>query len=240
MTATTDPIAVEQALPATTPLSTLLREGTRPEHEAAEQTGFVEALMAGRLDRAAYTDLAVQQHAIYTALEAASAQIRTQPGGEAIVFDELTRIPSIEADLAFLLGPDWAQQMRVLPAAERYAARLRETGTSLPAYAAHAYTRYLGDLSGGQIIQRMLQRHYGFGEEGVSFYHFADIPKPKPFKDAYRERLDALELDEDARAAAVAEAKQAFEYNRALFAELGELHLREAGARSDGSPGVQM
>ncbi|MCC2318591.1 biliverdin-producing heme oxygenase [Cellulomonas chengniuliangii] len=225
MTTTTHSPAVEQAA-TTTPLSTLLREGTRPEHEAAEQMGFVEQLMAGHLDRAAYTDLAVQQHAIYTALEAASAEIRAQPGGETIVFDELTRVPSIEADLAFLLGPDWAQQMRVLPATERYAARLRETGSSIALYVAHAYTRYLGDLSGGQIIQRMLERHYGFGAEGVSFYHFAQIPKAKPFKDAYRERLDALDLDEDQRATAVAEAKRAFEHNRALFAELGALHLR--------------
>lgn len=211
---------------ARTPLSTLLREGTRPEHEAAESMGFVEQLMAGRLDRAAYTDLAAQQHAIYSALEAASAQIRTDPVGAPLVFDELTRVPSIEADLEFLVGPGWAGEIRILPATARYAARIAETGTSVGLYVAHAYTRYLGDLSGGQIIQRMLERHYGFEAEGVSFYHFAGIPKVKPFKDTYRERLDALDLDDDARTQAVAEAKAAFEHNRAMFAELGELHVR--------------
>ena len=42
------------------PLSVALREGTRGEHETAERSGFVELLLAGRLDRAAYADLAAR------------------------------------------------------------------------------------------------------------------------------------------------------------------------------------
>ena len=82
--------------------------------------------------------------------------------------------------------------MRVLPATQVYVDRLAQTADSLPRYAAHAYTRYLGDLSGGQIIKRMLQRHYGFTSEGIAFYDFPRSTRLKPFKDVYRERLDAL------------------------------------------------
>ena len=207
-----------------TPLSLRLREGTRPEHEQAESSGFVEKLMAGELDIAAYADLAAQQWAIYGALEDASAAIRSDAQGATLVFDELTRTPEIEKDLAFLVGRDWTERITIRPATERYVARLRQVGTSLPAYAAHAYTRYLGDLSGGQIIKRMLERHYGLSGDGLAFYTFVEIPKSKPFKDVYRERLDGLDLSPEQLDETVAEAKLAFRLNSDLFADLGAVH----------------
>jgi heme oxygenase len=206
-------------------LSLLLREGTRSEHQQAESEGFVSRLMAGGLDVAAYADLAAQQLVIYTALEEASSAVREDARGASLVFDELTRVPAIERDLTHLYGASWATEIRILPATTSYAARLREVGGSLPHYAAHAYTRYLGDLSGGQIIQRMMQRHYGMGAAGLEFYDFPEIPKAKPFKDLYRERLDGLALTPDEVDLAVAEAQEAFRLNRAVFVELGRVHL---------------
>jgi heme oxygenase len=39
---------------------------------------------------------------------------------------------------------------------------------------AHAYVRYLGDLSGGQIIGGRIKRAYGLkGKEGTAFYDFS-------------------------------------------------------------------
>ena len=214
------------ALPHAVPLSVALREGTRGEHETAERSGFVELLLAGGLDRAAYADLAAQQLVVYTALEAAGARLKDDGAHGGLVFDELTRVPAIEADLDHLYGPAWRTQVRVLPATRAYVDRLALTADSLPRYAAHAYTRYLGDLSGGQIIKRMLQRHYGFTAEGIAFYDFPQIHKLKPFKDVYRERLDALVLDDDDRAAVVEEARLAFRLNADVFGELGAAHVR--------------
>lgn len=230
MTTTVDAPALPLAdASASAPLSALLRVGTREEHSAAETMGFIETLMSGGYGahgRAAYTSLAVQQHAIYRALEEAGARVAATPEGAAagIVLPALTRTPQIEADLASLVGEDWASQITYLPATQRYVERLLASAASLASYAAHAYTRYLGDLSGGQVIKVMLQRHYGLGDDCVQFYTFTDIAKPKVFKDEYRALLDALPLDEDGRAAAVAEAQEAFRLNRALFAELGRIH----------------
>ncbi|WP_166843893.1 heme oxygenase (biliverdin-producing) [Isoptericola sp. BMS4] len=206
------------------PLSARLREGTRAEHAEAESEGFVERLLAGDLDVHAYADLAVQQHAIYTALERAGERMRHDDRGRALVFDALTRVPAIERDLAHLYGPGWRDTARVLPATEQYVDRLRAVGGDLPSYAAHAYTRYLGDLSGGQVVKRMLQRHYGLSVAGLEFYTFPAIDKVKPFKDLYRERLDALALDAAEADAAVAEAQVAFRLNRAMFVDLGVAH----------------
>ncbi|MFC8734071.1 heme oxygenase (biliverdin-producing) [Luteimicrobium sp. NPDC057192] len=208
----------------TAPLSRRLREGTRPEHEQAEASGFVEQLLAGRLDVGAYADLAAQQLAVYRALEAESTVVRSDARGASLVFDELTRVPSIEQDLAVLVGPDWRERITIHPATLAYVAHLQGTGSDLARYAAHAYTRYLGDLSGGQIIKRMLERHYDLGPEGLAFYTFDEIPKSKPFKDVYRERLDGLGLDDGEVARAVEEAKLAFRLNAAMFADLGAVH----------------
>ncbi|MBO0610541.1 biliverdin-producing heme oxygenase [Myceligenerans salitolerans] len=205
-------------------LSALLREGTRADHTAAETEPFVEHLMSGALDRSAYADLAAQQLVVYQALEEVGAAMRDDARGGPLVFDELTRVPAIERDLAFLYGEDWRDRIRILPAAREYAARIRETAPSVPHYAAHAYTRYLGDLSGGQIVRRMMERHYGLDGAGLAFYAFPEIPRAKVFKDAYRERLDALLLDEAEAAAALAEARRAFRLNRAVFAALGQAH----------------
>lgn len=210
--------------PAPAVLSADLRAGTRQEHGEAEHTPFMEDLVAGRLDRSAYAALAEQQLFVYRALEQASATVARDAVGATLVFDELTRVPAIELDLQHLLGDGWAERVRPLPATQAYVDRLHAVGDSLPHYAAHAYTRYLGDLSGGQILRRMMQRHYGFEDAGVAFYDFPQIHKLKPFKDVYRERLDALPFDAPTRAVVVDEARLAFRLNRAVFAELGELH----------------
>ena len=92
--------------------------------------------------------------------------------------------------------------------------RSRNCGGSL---SAHHYVRYLGDLSGGQVIGRMMQRHYGVSDECVTFYRFAEIPKTKPYKDNYRAALDALPIDAADRERLLAEATDAFLLNLNLF-----------------------
>ncbi len=228
MTAT--PAAASTALPTDpAPLSTLLRAGTRAEHEAAEGATFVEDLLAGRLTVRAYADLALQLHAVYTALEEVGEQVRRTPAGAGVVFDELLRVPALEADLAHLLGPGWRAQAGPLPATVAYADRIRSGGTDVGRYVAHAYTRYLGDLSGGQVIGRTVQRHYDVEDAGVGFYAFPAVPRPKPFKDLYRARIDALALTEAQCHQVVDEARVAFRHNRALFAALGERHTGPVG-----------
>ncbi|MGC5626959.1 heme oxygenase (biliverdin-producing) [Georgenia sp. Z1344] len=201
-------------------LSELLRSATAEEHTHAETRTFVTDLMGGALGRDAYIDLARQHHAIYTALEAAGRRLADHPVAGEFVRDELLRVPSIAADLHLLAGPDWAD-LDVLPVTHEYVARL-EAIDDAPTYLAHAYTRYLGDLSGGQVIARMLQRHYGMTPDELTFYTFTDIPKPKPYKDAWRAAMDAADLTEAERERCAAEAKYAFDLNAAVFVALGE------------------
>ena len=213
-------LAVEEELP----LSALLREGTRADHGAANSEDFIEQLMSGALNRAAYADLSAQLLVVYEALEQAGTAVRGDERGAGLVFNELTRVPAIEQDLAFLYGASWREEIRILPATREYADRVREVSGSLPHYAAHSYTRYLGDLSGGQIVKRMMKQHYDLDGDGVAFYTFPDIPKIKLFKDAYRNELDNLGLNDDEVAATLAEAHHAFHLNRVVFTGLAEVH----------------
>jgi len=88
-------------------------------------------------------------------------------------------------------------------------------------FVAHHYTRYLGDLSGGQAIGRILARTFGLEDDrGIAFYQFDAVPKPKPYKDEYRARLDALPLTAADQQRVVEEVKVVFGLNGALFAEL--------------------
>ena len=55
---------------------------------------------------------------------------------------------------------------------------------------AHAYTRYLGDLSGGQILQRLLTRSLELRPAELSFYDFPRYADLTALKADYRKALD--------------------------------------------------
>lgn len=79
---------------------------------------------------------------------------------------------------------------------------------------AHAYTRYLGDLSGGQVLGKLTQKSLGLRDtEGVSFFSFPGVSSPTRFKQLYRSRMNSVELTEAQRAEVLEEAVSAFEFN---------------------------
>ena len=208
-------------------LTIRLREATAAVHDDAENSGFMTALLDGELTPGAVADLAGQLRFIYGALEDSVRAVADTPEGAAIADARLERHDALERDLAFLVGPRWRSSIEALPSTTAYVNRLTELGRNRDASAllAHHYVRYLGDLSGGQIIARRLRDHYGIDGDGARFYDFSAVGKIKPYRDAYRDRLDALGLDDEVRDRIVAEAVLAFRMNTALFRELNARHL---------------
>ena len=221
-----------------TDFSTRLRRATMVEHREAETRSFISRLMAGDVPMPGFAALTAQYLAVYRELEAAAALMRTagaSAGAPASGFapalvaeladPALTRVPSLEADLAHLYGPDWESSVTVLDSTRAYADRLRDLAATSPAhFIAHHYVRYLGDLSGGQMIGRTLAKVYGPGDAGTSFYRFEQIPDARAYKIAYRARLDALDLPEDQATLLIDEAQLAFRFNAAVFIELGAVY----------------
>jgi heme oxygenase len=204
-------------LPAEPALSELVRERTMAAHHAAETRPFITALMGGELSLGAYTAYAAQLSYVYEALES-----RPRRAGDPSILDpRLRRADALHGDLLHLGVVDRDPEHPALPATAAYAAYLRGPAVDdLPAYLAHHYTRYLGDLSGGQAIARLVARHYGATDEQLSVFHVEGIVAV-PFKRAYRAGLDALPFTADDRKRFLAEADAAFAGNSAIFDELG-------------------
>lgn len=203
--------------------STTLRESTREVHERAENSSFMSALLDGSLPLEAYTSLAAQHYFIYRALEDAADAMVDDPVGAPFVIDELRRVPALAADLAHLAGPDWETEIRPLPATEEYVERLRTVAFEWPGgYVAHHYTRYLGDISGGQVIRSLLKRVHGVTGPGARFYDFGALGSPHAFRKHYRSLLDTAPWDAAERGQVVAEAVRAFELNIAVFEDLAK------------------
>lgn len=203
------------------PFSTALRERSSTAHSSSEHAGFMADLMKGEGSRDDYIALVAQHWFIYEALEGAADRLQGDPVASVFITEKLTRLPALEADLEFLLGADWRDQIEPLPTTRRYVARIEEVGATWPGgFVAHHYTRYLGDLSGGQFIGRLMARRFGFETNGIGFYIFAEIADPKAFKDVYRDQLDAAPWDAAEQDRVIDEVLLAYRFNTELFEDL--------------------
>lgn len=217
-------------------LSARLRDETADVHEAAERSGFMTRLLDGGLPVAAYVQLIGQYLPIYRSLEAAGDRLGDDPVAGPFARAQLARCHALETDLVSLAGTDWAANVRVTEATDEYAARIDAACSEWSGlFVAHHYVRYLGDLSGGQIIRRILRRTYDLADDrGLSFYVFDDIDNGVQFKKQYRTQLDATGLDTAECDRIVAEARRAFQLNLAVFDSL-ETDWNTAVPTSSGS-----
>lgn len=204
-------------------LATLLREGTKKAHTMAENVGFVKCFLKGVVEKTSYRKLVANLYFVYSAMEEEMERHQQHPILSKIYFQELNRQRSLEQDLKYYFGSQWREQVTLSPAGEAYVKRIREVSNSEQPelLIAHLYTRYLGDLSGGQILKGIAQRGMNLSDgEGTAFYEFEEIPDEKQFKATYRQRLDELPIDETTANRIVDEANAAFGMNMKLFQEL--------------------
>lgn len=206
-----------------TPFSQVLRSSTTTIHDRAHHSEYMSALLGGRLTVDEYALLAEQLYFIYTALEEAGDALAADPVAEPFVIDELRRIPGLVADLSYLLGPRWESRVAALPATAAYVERLREIAATWPGgYVAHHYTRYLGDLAGGQVVRATLRKAYGIEGAGALFYDFTEVGNPAAFRRRYRAALDSAPFDDRERERVADEAVHAFELNIAVLDQLAD------------------
>lgn len=196
------------------PIVTALYLRTRTLHVEAERTGIIRDLLRGEATREGYVLLLRNLLPAYQAMEQGLARHRGSPALDRLIDFRLDRATALEADLVALCGKRWSQGVPLLAEGERYARRIDKAaegdGTRL---IAHAYTRYLGDLSGGQILQRLLARSPGLQPTELSFYDFPRFSDLDALKADYRQALDnagALAADPQAL---IEEGAIAFSFN---------------------------
>ena len=202
--------------------STRLRRATLAEHKATEASPFVRRLLSRRLPIDGYAGMTAQWWFLYGALEREVAAHRTKPILAAFVDDDLCRLDALASDLDALLGADWRAKVEPLRGTEAYVERLGALADDWPAgLLAHHYLRYMGDLSGGQIIAKVVRRAYGpAGDAATRFYAFERIPDLAAYKATYRGRLDRVELDATGRQRLIDEVDLGYRLTERIFAEL--------------------
>ena len=205
-------------------LASQLREGTKKAHTMAENTGFLSCFLKGVVDKASYRTLVADLYFVYDAMEQEIGKLRAagHPVVGPVGFPELNRRESLEQDLAFYFGEGWRNSVKATPAAQEYVARIHQIAQESPELlVGHHYTRYIGDLSGGQILKAIAQKAMNLGEhDGLRFYAFDAIPDEQGFKANYRATLDALPIDQATADRIVTEANHAFHLNMTMFQEL--------------------
>ncbi len=206
-------------------LATELREGTRQSHTMAENTAFMKCFIQGVVTREAFRKLLSDLYFVYTALEAELYKHRHHVVINSIYFPELNRQANLEADLAYYYGDRWQELIAPSQAARDYVFRLHQIAATEPILlVAHAYVRYLGDLSGGQGLKNIVRTALDLPDGlGTRFYEFDDFPflgAIREFKGKYRDALNSLPIDKELAAIIVAEANHAFSLNRNLLDSL--------------------
>lgn len=203
-------------------LATKLREGTKKSHTMAENVGFIKCFLKGTVEKNSYRNLVANLYFVYSAIEEEMEKHKGHPVLSHIYYPELNRKDSLEQDLAYYYGPTWKEEVAPSPAGKEYVRRIREVSASEPELlVAQSYTRYLGDLSGGQILKKIAQTAMGLSDgKGTAFYEFPDISDEKAFKNEYRQALNDLPVDEAMGDRIVDEANDAFAMNMNMFKEL--------------------
>jgi heme oxygenase len=200
-----------------TGFASLLRSRTAEAHARAERTGVVAEVLAGTVTRPRYALWLRNLLPAYRELEHAAARHAARPGFGWMADPELQRAGPIAADLdALALAGEIPLLPPLLPSGQAYARRVKAAGEGAgDRLLAHAYTRYLGDLSGGQVIRRHLLRRFG-PDFPASFTEFPGIPRPGTFVAGLRVALDEAGRHVADPEQVLEEAVVAFELNISL------------------------
>jgi len=215
-------------------LSKELKEGTRKSHKEAENVHFVKDFVRGKIERNSYVKLLGGLYHVYSSMEEeldGLSQHNAWYRDNMHFPNELRRSTVLLEDWQYFTNSTSVPRLEdASDCTKEYVQRLHELGKSKGdsiLLLAHTYTRYLGDLSGGRVLGRVLRRTFSLPEEGQgwAFYRFDLIKSPNKFKVAYRKALDTIPLGTDGTDVdrIVDEANVAFLMNMRIFSEIDYL-----------------
>nr|QCI05453.1 Heme oxygenase [Crouania attenuata] len=205
-----------------TNLAQQLRQGTTKSHSMAENVSFVKSFLGGVVDKKSYRKLVANLFFVYVAIEEEMEKNQNHDSVKYIYFTQLNRKQSLIADLQYYYGPSWQNEIEISPATQAYVNRIHNIGCDQPdLLIAHSYTRYMGDLSGGQILKKIAQNAMSLeNNNGTAFYDFPEIKNDQQFKEMYRDALNNVPLDQKQIKQIISEANIAFDLNMKMFQEL--------------------
>ena len=204
---------------------------TKTLHVEAERTGIIRDLLRGEASREGYVLLLRNLLPAYQAMELGLERHHGSSGLGPLARYRLDRAGAIESDLTELHGKRWSRDIPLLEPARRYADRVVTAAEGDGArLIAHAYTRYLGDLSGGQILQRLLARSLELRPSELGFYEFPRFSDLDKLKADYRKALDRAGAGIPDPDAVIEEGALAFSHNIAVSCAVQDMVARGSAA----------
>ncbi|EUC63323.1 heme oxygenase [Rhizoctonia solani AG-3 Rhs1AP] len=233
-------------------ISTLFKSSTTRAHNAVHHSELAGKLLRGELPKDEYIYFMMLLWRVYNAIEEGLETHSTNPALAPTYRPALlSRTSRLSADIAYLLDttedawqstPLYRSLVSAPPKGLRdYVSHLEgltvsKDSTDNARLLAHAYVRYLGDLSGGQSIRNRMAKAYdlpGTGA-GASFYDFGSLQGSVgagekkasqgdllKIKDWYREGMnEAVGDDKALKEILVQEANMAFDFNRRIFQDV--------------------
>lgn len=225
---------VEVLNPRKVGLALMLDDGTRKSHSMAQNSAFVTGFFKGLASRESYKALLTSLYFVYTAMEDAMADTNTDDRVKMMDDDVLRRVPSLQQDLNYFYNIDnasnnvvsgeWKSQIRPSLATQAYVTRIRQVAQN-PELSylllAHQYTRYLGDLFGGQMMGGMASKSLELTDDnGVAFYKFDNITDTTDYITSWYTRLNQLNLTQEQKENIIEEANYVFDLNIGILQEL--------------------
>jgi len=185
------------------PFSVEIRKATQQVHSLAEQTGFIRGFLRGTASHENYLQLLTDLLPVYEEMESQIERLHVLEGSKLAAFymPELHRSAALRRDINYIaneLIPEKTAAIRPSAYSMDYVRRIRDVASSDQPVrlAGHLYTRYLGDLSGGQILARIARNAMGLDTGGgLDFYVFRRINSVAESKKQFRAALDTLNGD---------------------------------------------
>ena len=196
-----------------------MKEETFEAHELSKDSGFATTLMSGAWSYRALDEWQRALYPIYVTLEDIMKKNRKDPSLHMFDHRKLDRSEKIFNDLAYY-GVNPLTEPSTLPSVKEYVAKVEDAGSRPQRIMAYHYTRYMGDMIGGQVIARTLMEKYAMPKEALSCYDFSDIGDLYHYRKTYKILLDLVPWSDEERRAFIEETKVAYEINAVLFTEL--------------------
>lgn len=205
-----------------TPFIDRMKEETLEAHDESKDSGFAVTIMSGEWSPLAFVEWQRALFPVYNTLETILKKNRKDPILSIFDHRKLDRSDRILHDLA-TYDVDPILDPSLLPCVQDYVACVAATDGNTPRILAYHYTRYMGDMIGGQVIARSMKEKYGMSEDSLTCYDFSEIGDLHHYRKNYKILIELLPWSDQEREDFVDEIKTAYQINAVLFQELYDM-----------------
>jgi heme oxygenase len=196
-----------------------MKKETWKEHEDSKESPFAKGIMGGELGVRGFVEWQRALYPIYDLLEEILKENHNDPVLHVFDHRKLDRTKKIYNDLASL-GADPIKDKTKLESIPPYLEAIKKASASPQRLMAYHYTRYLGDINGGQVIAMRMEKVYGIDKTSLSCYDFSQLGDLYHYRKQYKTLMEISPWTEEERQMFVDEAKIAYARNSDLFEEL--------------------